>query len=222
MSHGRRRRRSAFGLLAAAAVLIAVAIAAACTTVNPAPVTLPTVTITTAPPAAPAPTPAPSGAIDRVPVSGHVTGTLTGPCHLRDHGTEPDPSASCTPGAVAVGIGPAQLCPHLTQAWDDLRPPSSETTRIKYTVVAPAYGQTRDDTGELDHFIPRALGGANDLSNLWLQEGPIPNMKDPVEVKLHTWVCQGATTAAQAARLAEAQAAIAHDWHTALAQVGAG
>jgi hypothetical protein len=88
------------------------------------------------------------------------------------------------------------------------RPPSGETTRVKYDVVEPAYG-LRGVRGELDHLVPLELGGSNDLSNLWLEAGPIPNPKDRVEDRLHGEVCSGVLP------LRTAQEEIARDWLTA-------
>jgi hypothetical protein len=75
-------------------------------------------------------------------------------------------------------------------------------------VVEPAYGQ-RGVRGELDHLIPLELGGSNDLSNLWVEAGPIPNPKDSVENRLHDEVCSGQMS------LRAAQEAIAGNWMTA-------
>ena len=54
--------------------------------------------------------------------------------------------------------------------------------------------------------MPLELGGANATSNLWVQPGPIPNLKDKVENRLRSQVRAGQLT------LAEAQQAIATDW----------
>jgi hypothetical protein len=88
------------------------------------------------------------------------------------------------------------------------RPPSSETTRAKWDVVEPAYGMS-DVKGELDHLIPLELGGSNDLSNLWVEAGSIPNPKDAVENRLHDEVCSGRMS------LRAAQLAISTDWRNA-------
>jgi hypothetical protein len=146
---------------------------------------------------------------------GTVTGTLTGPCHTRDGGQLPD--RSCTPGSYDPAITAAALCfPGYTTS--SYRPPSSQTTRAKLTVVEPAYGMT-GATGELDHLISLELGGSNDLSNLWLEAGPIPNGKDAVENALHKWVCAGGPGVAQG-RLMRAQVAISINWMTAEQKLG--
>lgn len=63
--------------------------------------------------------------------------------------------------------------------------------------------------------------GSNDLSNLWVEAGSIPNPKDSVENALHKWVCSGDSASVRQQRLTEAQKAIASDWLTALARLGA-
>jgi hypothetical protein len=63
--------------------------------------------------------------------------------------------------------------------------------------------------GEYDHLIPLELGGANSASNLWPEQGKIPNPKDAIENALHEAVCSGRVS------LTTAQHDIAHDWVTA-------
>jgi len=98
------------------------------------------------------------------------------------------------------------------------RPPSSQTTKFKYEVAEPAYGQDHV-SGELDHLISLELGGSNDASNLWAEAGPVPNPKDAVENALHRWVCSAAWPQAQA-RLHDAQTAIAINWAAAEQKLG--
>lgn len=62
----------------------------------------------------------------------------------------------------------------------------------------------------LDHRIPIVLGGSpDDVSNFILQPADESKDKDRVEVCLARMVCAGKVT------LAEAQAAIWQNWHTA-------
>jgi len=126
----------------------------------------------------------------------------------------PDPR--CTPGAYDPAITAAKLCaPGYTTR--DYRPPVDETEKAK-RIIEQAYGQSQDQHGELDHLISLELGGANDLSNLWEEVGPIPNDKDTVENTLHRWVCE-TTGAAAETRLHLAQTAIARNWQTALSDL---
>lgn len=190
-------------LLAAAAVL-----AAGCSPGVPSgPVSVPRAVTAS-------PSPSTAG-LRQVHDPGHVTGTLTGPCHTQDGGQLPDPA--CTPGAYDPAITAAVLCaPGYTTS--GYRAPSSETSNFKYHVAEPAYGMT-NVPGELDHLVSLELGGSNDASNLWVEAGPIPNPKDAVENKLHAWVCAGGAGVAQG-RLHDAQIAIAADWMTAEQNLG--
>ncbi len=63
---------------------------------------------------------------------------------------------------------------------------------------------------EEDHLIPLELGGdPRDPRNLWPEPGASPNPKDRLENALHTAVCAGRVT------LADAQRVMATDWHQA-------
>jgi hypothetical protein len=44
---------------------------------------------------------------------------------------------------------------------------------------------------EFDHLIPRELGGADDVRNLWPQPWPDAHKKDVAENRLHRAVCSG-------------------------------
>ncbi len=168
-------------------------------------------------PASPAPSAAPSPGLTTHTLTiatdpGQVTGFVVGPCHTRDRGSLPDPR--CTPGGYDPMLTALRLCSpaYSTQAY---RPPESQTHFARYEVIGPAYGAAPG--GELDHLVPLELGGSNDMTNLWPEAGRIPNPKDRVENELHAWVCEHPTQA----RLHAAQAAIASDWLTADALLGA-
>jgi hypothetical protein len=144
---------------------------------------------------------------------GQVTGTLTGPCHTREHGLLPD--RSCTPGAIDPAVTQANIGSTICRAGytDTVRPSEAQTEAFKWNVAEPAYGQ-HDVSGELDHLIPLELGGDNDAANLWVEAGPIPNPKDAVENALNQAVCDGRIT------LRAAQLEIARDWLKAAASLG--
>lgn len=84
------------------------------------------------------------------------------------------------------------------------------TTEMKKE-VAEAYGVPWSKHGdyEFDHLIPRSLGGADDVKNLWPQPWASAYKKDALEVRLGKLVCAGQLD------LATAQAAIANDWEEA-------
>lgn len=63
---------------------------------------------------------------------------------------------------------------------------------------------------EFDHLIPRELGGADDIRNLWPQPlSEAVHKKDPLENVLHRRVCAGEIS------LEFAQEAISSDWFAA-------
>jgi hypothetical protein len=65
--------------------------------------------------------------------------------------------------------------------------------------IAARYGLTRTDIKargkgpccEVDHLIPRELGGADDVDNLWPQPWADATVKDHDENRLHRAVCAG-------------------------------
>lgn len=180
------------------------------------------------PPAAHRPAASPSGTGSASPVPGlvivhdpgQVTGTLSGPCHVRGTGSSELPDRRCTPGSVDTSVTAARLCApgYSTRSY---RPPEALTQRFKYDQAYPAYGLPSGTKTELDHLVSLELGGSNDASNLWPETPPTPNPKDSIEAVLHAWVCAVSGTAAQA-RLGKAQRAIAGNWATAEKVLGIG
>ena len=82
----------------------------------------------------------------------------------------------------------------------------SESTKA---AVYKEYGVTTRAGYEVDHLIPLALGGSNDIQNLWPQPAtPVPgfHQKDVLEVRLHALVCSGQLD------VTKAQNEIAIDW----------
>jgi hypothetical protein len=64
---------------------------------------------------------------------------------------------------------------------------------------------------KIDHLVPLAIGGSNDISNLWShyyypEDGYGVVMKNRIENKLHRLVCEGKLD------IKEAQNCIASDW----------
>jgi hypothetical protein len=74
--------------------------------------------------------------------------------------------------------------------------------------VARSYDVPWEKRGnyEFDHLIPRELGGADDVRNLWPQPWPQAREKDRLENALRKAVC------ARRVALSVAQRAIADDW----------
>jgi hypothetical protein len=95
-----------------------------------------------------------------------------------------------------------------------VRPPASYTDKLKIQQLAAyGYADRKPADYEEDHLIPLELGGSpRDPRNLWPEPryGAYPaSVKDGVENRLHTEVCAGSLT------LAEAQRRIAADWRSA-------
>lgn len=89
-----------------------------------------------------------------------------------------------------------------------IRPTATYTTSLKQMQMSQFnfIGSTADY--EEDHFISLELGGnPTDPKNLWPEKYPTARNKDQVEDFLHTEVCNGSIT------LAEAQKAITTDWY---------
>lgn len=122
------------------------------------------------------------------------------------------PDRECTPGAIDPKVTAQAvnntIC--IVGYSSDVRPPSSETNKIKVAQL-DAYGFSGPMSDyELDHLISLELGGCPDcVSNLWPEPYNIPmgaREKDKVENYLHKMVCSGLMT------LEEAQKEIATDW----------
>jgi hypothetical protein len=119
----------------------------------------------------------------------------------------PDPY--CTPGALNPAVTQATIRRTICRPGysSSIRPSSSVTGREKLASMR-AYGMRQGPGAyEYDHLISLELGGAaNDSRNLWPENGASPNLKDNVENRLHTLVCNGSMT------LARAQQIIAYGW----------
>lgn len=141
-----------------------------------------------------------------------------GSCHYRNAANGsvlPDPA--CTPGATNPAVSTETLYSTVCRKGysASIRPPR-EITDAEKSANADAYGYTGSlaDT-EFDHLIPLALGGdPNDPRNLWVEPHASPNPKDDMEFRLIQLVCR------REVALADAQAAIAADWTTALNVLG--
>lgn len=138
-----------------------------------------------------------------------------GQCHARTAGGQELPDPSCTPGAVDPQVTVAELC-RPGGYTGSVRPPVSGTDgtgKAKHYAYA-AYGVPAGDVSELDHLVPLAAGGSNDITNLWPELGRQPNPKDHVELVIHDAIC------AHKVDMSTAQRAIASNWTTALSVLG--
>lgn len=114
------------------------------------------------------------------------------------------PDRRYTPGKVA-DVSKTQACS--THWGKDVR---HVTPKMKATVCA-WYGAKNCPGAkwEVDHLIPRELGGADDVSNLWPQPIQQARLKDRLENALHNEVCAGKIS------LKAAQREMAQDWYAA-------
>jgi hypothetical protein len=100
------------------------------------------------------------------------------------------PIPAYTPGTINPAIGLGQLCPHLDPGWEAARRTLGAADRRR---VMASYGIA--DPGrvsEWDHLIPRSLGGADTISNIWpMTDRTQDQRKDQLENRLHRQVCAG-------------------------------
>jgi hypothetical protein len=119
------------------------------------------------------------------------------------------PNQKFTPGEAFAGVTAAEVC---TPGWaSSHRNVASAQYREVYAEYAIPYPEP-SGAYELDHLIPLELGGDNANANLWPEPAvPTPgfHQKDLLEDALHTLVCEGTVS------LAEAQHDFASDWYTA-------
>lgn len=129
-------------------------------------------------------------------------------CHM--HGLLPDPT--CTPGSTDPRVTQANISQTICVSGytKTVRPSVEYTDKLKVQQMAE-YGFTDSlSKHEEDHLISLEIGGSpTDPRNLWPEPGSSPNPKDKVEDYLHSAVCSGRMS------LAEAQKRIATDWTTA-------
>jgi hypothetical protein len=128
------------------------------------------------------------------------------------------PNHARTPGAINPSVTQATIGRTIcVTGWTStVRPPSSVTTALKRAQLASGYsykGNTSTSAYEEDHLISLELGGAPAAeANLWPEPYNSPEgarVKDVIENKLHSLVCDHSIS------LAKAQQTIATNWWTA-------
>jgi hypothetical protein len=105
-----------------------------------------------------------------------------------------------TPGVVNSSLSQQQIC---TTKWGlDHRHVTEEMKRIvanNYNIKRSAVkAKGKGPCCEFDHLIPRELGGADDIKNLWPQPWTDAQKKDKLENQLHKSVCSGRMTLKEA------------------------
>lgn len=154
-----------------------------------------------------------------------VTGNFPNSCQAQDNGELPDPI--CTPGSVRDDVDPNH--PELTvckPGWSEsVLPPRNDfayaKTRLMKIYDVPA---SKRSITELDHKVPRSLGGSNDVTNLWPEVSDRPNKgfannKDRVEIHVHAAFCNDELKK-NGHSLLDAQVAMARNWMTAEQMLG--
>lgn len=128
------------------------------------------------------------------------------------------PNPQRTPGATNPQVTQADIYTTICiSGWTStVRPSSSYTSSLKEQQLATGYayqGDTNPSDYEEDHLVPLELGGSpTSVSNLWPQPYNVTDgarIKDQVENKLKSLVCDGALS------LASAQQKIASNWFVA-------
>src|SRR6185369_14663362 len=118
--------------------------------------------------------------------------------------TNPIPRPELTPGAVRT-VAVADVCSSDQRSNADVMPPVQRQVFAEYGVA-----NARSTSYEVDYLITPALGGSNDIRNLWPQpySGSVWNayVKDALEDHLRRLVCSGTLD------LATAQHEIAGNW----------
>lgn len=116
------------------------------------------------------------------------------------------PDRACTPGAVLGDVSLEQIC--ASGFTKTIRNVPVKLKKVVYAEYGVSYPQPHGSY-EVDHLIPLAIGGSNDIANLFLEPAnPAPGFreKDLVEVYLREEVCAGRVV------LRVAQERIAGDW----------
>ena len=127
----------------------------------------------------------------------------------------PDPT--CTPGEIDTSVTQDNLFTTICHAGytQTVRPPVSYTNTLKKQQISNyGYLDTSMKDYEEDHFISLELGGSpKDPKNLWPEPHPSYNEKDKVENYLHSQICSGNLS------LAQAQTEITKDWYVIYQQI---
>jgi hypothetical protein len=116
---------------------------------------------------------------------------------IRLYRGDPLPDPHLTPGTATAGVSLTSICEN-TYAASIPRVPDA-TARQVFARYHISYNDRA--SYELDHLIPLELGGDNSIRNLWPEEGPSPNSKDYLEIRLHNQVCKNKLSLSEAQRL---------------------
>jgi hypothetical protein len=108
------------------------------------------------------------------------------------------PNASLTPGATNPAVTQATITTTICRRGytGTVRNVSTQTKHKVYV----AYGISRSAQRNyvIDHLVPLEVGGANDITNLWPEPKADAKVKDTLENQMHTAVCAGTISLADA------------------------
>jgi len=151
----------------------------------------------------------------------YVTSANSSKCHaIQVDSSDPQaflPDPSCTPGEIDPSVTQDDIAMTICHSGytQTVRPLVSYTNTLKkQQIIDYGYTDTRMGDYEEDHFISLELGGSpKDPKNLWPEPHPSVNEKDRVENYLHSEVCSGKLS------LAQAQQEIAKNWYEIYVQI---
>jgi len=150
-----------------------------------------------------------------------ITSSNSSKCHaIQVDPSDPQaflPDPSCTPGEIDPAVTQDNLTTTICRSGytQTVRPPVSYTNTLKKQQISDyGYQDTAMGDYEEDHFISLELGGSpKDPKNLWPEPHPSTNEKDRVENYLHSQICSGKLT------LAQAQQEIVKNWYEIYKQI---
>ncbi|MBV9973063.1 MAG: HNH endonuclease [Candidatus Eremiobacteraeota bacterium] len=113
------------------------------------------------------------------------------------------PNNQLTPGAVATASAADVCLPYYSS-----RHVRHVSTQLKHQVYVEYFGNYRRGY-VIDHLVPREIGGADELRNLWPQPRAESKVKDRIENRARFEVCD------EHRPLSDAQRAFMRDWRSA-------
>jgi hypothetical protein len=101
---------------------------------------------------------------------------------------------SPVPGAYNPDVTPATISTTICVSGysSKIRPPTSYTNPLKYTLLAQGHLPGKVSDYQLDHMISLSVGGSpRDLRNLWMEPITQAHRDDALEARWHHRICGG-------------------------------